>query len=63
MPKNPLVRMLLMGVVTAWIIFDMATAVEAPSRALQVMQYFLLACALIGLVGTGIQLAAQKTGR
>ena len=63
MPKNPLVRMLLMAVVAAWIIYDKASATEAPSRALQVMEYFLLACALVGLVGTAIQLAAQKTGR
>jgi hypothetical protein len=62
MPKNPLVRMLLVAVVTAWIIYDMATATEAPSQPLKIMQYVLLACSLLGLVGTGIQLAAQKSG-
>ena len=50
------------AVVAAWIVYDMATAVEAPSRALQVLQYVLLGCALLGLVGTSIQLIAAKSG-
>jgi hypothetical protein len=62
MPKNPLVRMLMMAVVGAWVVYDMATATEAPSRALEILHYVLLACLLIGLIGTGIQLAAQKSG-
>ena len=62
MPKSPLVRMLLMAAVAVWIIFDMATATEAPSRAVEILRYVLLACLPIGLVGTGLQLAAQKSG-
>lgn len=62
MPKNPLVRMLLLAVIMAWIVYDMASATEAPSRGVEILQYVLLACGLVGLVGTGIQLAAQKSG-
>jgi hypothetical protein len=61
MPKSPLVRLLLMAVVAAWIIYDMATATEAPSQGVEILQCVLLACLLIGLVGTGIQVAAQKS--
>lgn len=62
MPKNPLVRILMMAVVGAWLIYDMASATEAPSQGVEILRYVLLACLLIGLVGTGIQLAAQKSG-
>lgn len=63
MPKNPFVRMAILAVVAAWIVYDMSTAVEAPSRALEVLQYVLLACALVGLVGTGLQLASGAGSR
>ena len=63
MPKNPLVRMLMMAVVAAWIVYDMASATEAPSQAVEILHYVLLACLLIGLVGTGLQLAAQQSDR
>ena len=63
MPKNPLVRMLLLCVVAAWIVYDMASATEAPSQGVEILRYVLLACLLIGLIGTGIQLAAQKGSR
>jgi hypothetical protein len=41
--------MLMSGITSAWLLYDMATATEAPSRALAVLQYGLLACALVGL--------------
>jgi len=37
--------------VTAWQLYDMATATEAPTRALAILQYLLLAGLLIGLIG------------
>ena len=40
------------GVVSAWLIYDMATASEAPSQAVAILQYVLLTCALIGLAGS-----------
>jgi hypothetical protein len=38
----------------------MAMATEAPSRALAILQYGLLACALIGLVGSLVMVALEK---
>jgi len=39
------------GATSAWLIYDMTTATEAPRQAVAVLQYGLLACALLGLVG------------
>lgn len=36
----------------SWLIYDMATATEAPSRALALLQYFLLALSSTALVGS-----------
>lgn len=41
--------------VSAWLIYDIATASEAPSAILAIRQYVLLAGALIGLVGSVIK--------
>ena len=62
MPKNPLVRMLLLAVMVIWLVYDMASAIEAPSQGVEILHYGLLAGLLIGLIGTGIQLAPQKSG-
>lgn len=40
------------GVVSAWLIYDIATASEAPSQAVAILQYVLLALSLIGLAGS-----------
>jgi hypothetical protein len=42
-------------VVAAWLIYDITSATEAPSQALAILQYFLLACALLGLVGSVVK--------
>jgi hypothetical protein len=52
--------MLMSGATSAWLLYDMATATEAPRQAVAVLQYGLLACALIGLVGS-IVMAASET--
>jgi hypothetical protein len=52
--------MLTSGLTSAWLLYDMATATEAPRQAVAVLQYGLLACALIGLVGS-IVMAASET--
>ena len=39
--------------VAAWVIYDLATATEAPDQAVAVMQYILLALALFSLVSFG----------
>ena len=48
------------GITSAWLLYEMATATEAPSRALAILQYGLLAGALTGLVGSLVMLASEK---
>ena len=60
MPKNPLVTMLMCGVIAVWQLHDIATATEAPRRALGILQYVLLVCALLGVLGGGIRLATER---
>ena len=52
--------MLMSAATSAWLIYDMATSTEAPRQALAVLQYALLACALIGLVGSIVTAASEK---
>ena len=52
--------MLMSGITSVWLLYEMATATEAPSRALAILQYGLLACARIGLVGSLVMLASEK---
>ena len=52
--------MLMSGLTSAWLMFDIATATETPRQALAILQYGLLACALIGLLGSIVMVASQK---
>ena len=52
--------MLMSAATAAWLIYDMATATEAPRQALAILQYGLLACALFGLVGSLVMAASRK---
>jgi hypothetical protein len=52
--------MLMSGITSAWLLYEMAMATETPSRALAILQYGLLACALIGLVGSLVMVALEK---
>ena len=52
--------MLMSGITSAWQFYEMATATEAPSRAPAILQSRLLACALIGLVGSLVMPASEK---
>lgn len=52
---------LLNGAVSAWLIYDMATATEAPSATLKILQYAILAGCLIGLVTALSKLAARRS--
>jgi hypothetical protein len=52
--------MLMSGITSGWLLYEMTMATEAPSRALAILQYGLLACALIGLVGSLVMLASEK---
>jgi hypothetical protein len=54
-------KLILMSAATsAWLIYDMTTATETPRQAVAVLQYGLLACALMGLIGSLVMLASQK---
>ena len=52
--------MLMSGATSAWLLYDIATASEAPRQAVAVLQYGLLACALIGLVGSIVMAASEN---
>ena len=52
--------MLISGITSAWLLYEMAMATEAPRRALAILQYGLLAGALSGLVGSLVMLASEK---
>jgi hypothetical protein len=56
--KSPKV-MLISAVSSGWLIYDMTTATEAPGPALAVLQYCLLALALVALVGSALMYAAE----
>jgi len=49
--KNSGVMIVAFAAVAVWQIYDMSSATEAPSRALAILQYVLLAGLLLGLVG------------
>ena len=50
---------LINAAVSAWLIYDIATATEAPRPALMILQYVLLACALFGLAGSVIKYVSE----
>jgi hypothetical protein len=52
--------MLMSGLTSAWLLYDMATATDVPRQAVAILQYGLLACAVIGLVGSIVMAAQEK---
>jgi hypothetical protein len=52
--------MLMSGLTSAWLLYDIATATEASRQAVAILQYGLLACALIGLIGSVVMAAQEK---
>jgi hypothetical protein len=52
--------MLMSGLTSAWLLYDIATATEAPRQAVAILQYGLLGCALIGLIGSVVMAAQEK---
>jgi hypothetical protein len=52
--------MLMSAVTAAWLVYDMATATEVPRQAVAILQYCLLAAALIGLVGSLVMAGSEK---
>jgi hypothetical protein len=52
--------MLMSGATAALLIYQIASATEAPSQALAVLQYCLLAGALLGLAGSLVKHVSEK---
>jgi hypothetical protein len=52
--------MTMSGATSAWLIYDMTAATEAPGQAVAMLQYALLACSLVGLAGSLVLRASQK---
>jgi hypothetical protein len=51
---------LISAATATWLIYDMATATEAPRQAVAIMQYVLLGLALLGLCGAMVQALPQR---
>ena len=60
MTNNPKLMALLSGVAAAYLIYSVAAATEGPSSALAILQYLLLAAALVGFVGSVKQMLSTK---
>jgi hypothetical protein len=52
--------MLMSGVTSAVLVYEITSATEAPGRALEILQYVLLALGLIGLVGSFLMYAQES---
>lgn len=52
--------MAMSAVTSLWLLYDITTATEAPRLALAVLQYILLACALVALVGSAVMYATDR---
>ncbi|HEY4848719.1 MAG TPA: hypothetical protein VIH87_13255 [Methylocella sp.] len=52
--------MLMSGSTSAWLIYAMTSATEAPRRAVAILQYGLLACALFALIGAIVMVALRE---
>ncbi|WP_424630096.1 hypothetical protein [Bradyrhizobium sp. SYSU BS000235] len=52
--------MLVSAATAAWLIYDMATATEAPRPAVAYMQYTFLALSVVGFFGAWLNYASEK---
>ena len=52
--------MLLSAVTTCWLLYDMVSATEAPRQAVAILEYALLACAMVALVGSAAMYAQDR---
>ena len=60
MPKNPVLQLVLLLVVVAWLAYDLFAPGEAQSRAVVIMEWVFLACGLLGIVTAIVRIAARK---
>lgn len=52
--------MLVSAVTSIWLLHDLTMAAEAPGLALAILQYSLLTCALVALVGSAVMYATDR---
>ena len=52
--------MVMSAITSLWLLYEITTATEAPRLALAVLQYALLACALVALVGSAVMYATDR---
>jgi len=52
--------MLVSAATSLWLLYDITTATEAPRLMLAFLQYSLLACALVALVGAAVMHATDR---
>ena len=45
---------------SCWLLYNITTATEAPRLALAILQYAVLACALVALVGFAVMYATNR---
>jgi hypothetical protein len=48
------------AVTSIWLLYDISTASEAPRLLLAIVQYSLLTCALVALVGSAVMYATDR---
>jgi hypothetical protein len=52
--------MLMSAATSAWLVYDITSATEAPRQALAILQYALPACALCALIGSAVMYATDR---
>ena len=51
---------LISAITSGWLLYDITTASETPRLALAILQYALLACALVALIGSAVMHATER---
>jgi hypothetical protein len=60
MNKNPGLWIVILVAVILWNIYEMASATEAPRQGVMILNWILLICAALGLVGAVWQFMQRK---
>ena len=60
MSKNPVLMLVIFSAVAAWQIYDIASATEAPGRAVMILHYVFLAGLLLGIAGAGYDMLRAR---
>jgi hypothetical protein len=60
MTKNPGLLIVICGAAAAWQIYEVTTAVEAPSRAVIILHYMFLICLLLGVASAAYRLLRSQ---